>query len=273
MAEQDDMSLEQLEAAMAELSQEPKAEVPAADADPEPEKEPEKDDQAPAAEKEPEPEEVKPVDAPAPAEEIPSELDVLKAQLAANQSALEHFKSVSGRNAGEADFLRSKMKDLERQFTVRAEAGDDPDTTRPEPATNDRVSEWTTRQALTVGSAQFFDSNPGAKEFMPQITAYLQSNDRSNVIVPGDPMATQERVKGILQEAYWGARQEHEAAHAAALSTKRATQIANLDRAKKVSAPSASGGAPPKKDTAKKIDDMSIKELESALAHETGGRW
>lgn len=271
----EDMSLEQLEAAM--LS-EAAAPIPEPPAEPEPAQEVEVKSEEDPTEDEKKEEPTDPPPSAAEADEPPSEMDILKAQVSATQAKLDHYESVAGRHGRENGFLKQQLRDLQGRLTART-SGDEPEVEidqapAPRRDETDPVSKWAVKEAIISSARDFYQKFPDAQGMFEHMKPILESMEpeRNSLLESNDPIEVHARSTDLLMEAYRGARSKVESERVTSLQTKRADQLSNLAKAKKLTGISKTGPAPTKSD-AKKIEDMGVDELDRALAQETGGRW
>ena len=271
MAEPEDMTLEELEAALDRTGlPQPEPVEPEASAEPaEPAHEPTPD--APPQET---PAETK-------AEEV-TDQDIIDARIAEMESRAKHFEQVAGKHAGEVGFLKQRLTELQQRLAAppSEEAGmySEP-SARPEPAvpapTSDAVASWVVQQAVAQAAAEFTNSHSDFGQLQGDIMGYIQASgyDPTTVIAANDPLVAARETKRMLEESYWHVRAQKDAARKVELTEKRATMKAAAIAAKQAASPSGSGATPPPKPKDKSMNEMSVEELDAALQRETRGLW
>lgn len=274
MAEHDELSDEQLEAALAEtVGQEEPSPEPVVPEPPAPE--------PPAAEPAAEPSESVEQEAAAEPEPEVSELDILRAQLAEVEARAKHWEEVSGRNGGRMGFLEQKLQQvLQQQAAPPSDdyAGETPETEtprQPAPTPGDPYRSYVIGLAVQQAGQEFARTTPDAGELWPSIEKYIGENHNpSTILLSEDPQFAAAETMRVLNAAYLHADAERKATRKTELMQRRADQIKLADEAKKKASLSAPGGSSAPMPKPKTSDEMSDSELDSALKEATrGARW
>jgi hypothetical protein len=196
------------------------------------------------------------------------------------EARAKHWEQIAGRHGSELGALRKVVAELQVRTSQPAQPADefqqqDATPPSPKPATEDPFRLWALRQAAVEGYQAFQSAHPDAKEYGDGIKKYLEDSgyNAESILVANDPGYAQQEVSRVFTEAYWKVKADAQAARAAELREKKATQTAALRSAKEKAATSATASTPAPRPVEKDIKDMSIAELESALDKETGGTW
>lgn len=204
----------------------------------------------------------------------------MQSMLAEFEARAKHWEQVAGRHGGEIGFLKQKLASMSQprpQSSDQEFEAEEPSETvrQPQTRSDDTLKSWAVKRAAQDALAAFHQKHSDAQEALPKVAEYLQKiGYRPDDILYADDPATAEReTTRVLEEAYWAVRADVEAARRAELAAQRAEQTAKAAEAKKKAAVSASGAMPPKKPQGKKLEDMTLEELEAAIQKETGGRW
>jgi hypothetical protein len=267
MAGLEDKSMEELEALMRDPAA-AEAALRAEDAPPaEPPPTPDPPAPAPVAEatpQEPPPEQE--------AAELPEEV---RLALDAADAEAKRWEKVAGRHAGELDFVKKKVSDLEArlshvQRTVEPEDGYRPEPTdRPavEATKADAVTSWAVSQALQTAGAQFMAAHPDTSEMQAQMAEYLQKSgyDATPILASNDPGFVMQEVTRRLEEAHAHVLADKSRKAYDDLKIRKAEQLGKRREAIAKAGVSATGAAPSPPQQHKTYDEMSIGELEKEL--------
>lgn len=246
----------------------------------------------PAEPETPPPPPVQPEPPPSPPPEAPGgeqapvdELELLRAKLAEQEAHSKHWEQVASRHAGRMGYLEQQLAELRTAHVGRPrrepddDSGEDADApvrvSSTPPPSPDKFGAWAVQRAIRDAGAEYVHQHPDYAEHIPKLSEYLVSIGYTSdaLLTTSDPAAAERETIGLLREHHLHVQKERAAAHQKEMVERKAQQTAAQAKAKQQASPSASGSAPPPKPGPKAYKDMTLDELDQAMAQGTGGRW
>lgn len=213
--------------------------------------------------------------------EPPDEAEILRLRLEAYEAEQRKLEAkLAGRDAGERGYIQQLKRQIEElragNGATEPEEGDlDDPAPRPRRSPSpqqDAIASWAVSQAVSVAGAEFTAAHSDFSELQSDIQAYVGKSgfDPQTILLSNDPIAAGREVTRVLQEAYWHVKAERKRAHVAELQKRRADSMRGVEEAKKKAAISAPGSSTPPPKKQKKIEDLSLEELQARVSRFAG---
>lgn len=209
------------------------------------------------------------------------EIELLKAQVEQAELGRKHWEQVAGRHGSKIGFLEEQLRARATAPLTPTPADDGGDVDAPASpppaprAERDRLASWAVAQAARGAYHSFLQQNPDYAEHAAQLQAYAQERgvNPDAILLSNDPGQVEAEVTGLLNGHLLHVQQQRVAARIEALKAKRAESTTRAADARRAASTSAAGvrSAPPQQP--KKLDEMTLEELDAVMEQSTGGRW